>query len=169
MRAIIVYESIWGNTQDVARAIAGALEPTMDVELIDAQDAPHNVDGYDLIIVGGPTHAFSMSRPATREAALNQNCPSPVRSRGIREWIHELRSASSLAPVATFDTRADSPRLPGSAARAARHELRLLGFAAEARPISFYVHGYDGPLLEGELARAAAWAQGLVTSPVVAH
>jgi hypothetical protein len=164
MRAIIVYESIWGNTERLARAIAGAVQEEMAVDIFDSDAAPHSLDGYDLIIVGGPTHAFSMSRPATRETALKQNGASRVPSRGIREWIAALRSASSMAPVVTFDTRADSPRLPGSAAKAARHELRSLGFAADAKPMSFHVHGYEGPLVEGELDRAADWARELATA-----
>lgn len=161
MRALTVYESIWGNTEQLARAVARALKPGRVVDLFSSDDAPASVDGYDLIVVGGPTHAFSMSRPATRETAKKQHAASRVPTRGIREWIGALQPASSPTAVVAFDTRVDSPRLPGSAAKVARHELRSLGFSADAKPMSFHVHGYQGPLVDGELDRAAAWALSL--------
>jgi hypothetical protein len=60
-----------------------------------------------------------------------------------------------------FDTRVNTPRLPGSAAKAARHELRSLGFDVGTKAKTFRVHGYEGPLIDGELERAAKWARAL--------
>lgn len=164
MRVMVMYESIWGNTEQVARAVANELSSDSEVDIFTSDAPPQSIAEYGLIIVAGPTHAFSMSRPATRETALKQNGASRVPSRGIREWIDSLRGASSTAVMATFDTRVDSPRLPGSAAKAARHELRSLGFAASIKPMSFHVHGYEGPLVDGELDRAAAWARTIRAS-----
>ena len=162
MRALVVYESLWGNTEKVARAIAAELELSMPVTLTDSDRAPDSLDGYDLIVVGGPTHAFSMSRAATRAGAVKENGAPHAPDRGIREWLSILQPGSSIVQAWTFDTRVDKPRLPGSAARSARHELRTLGFTVDAKPASFHVHGYSGPLVEGELEKAALWVRNLV-------
>lgn len=164
MRALVVYESIWGNTEKVARAIAEALQPGMSVDVVNAADAPASVEGYDLLAVGGPTHAFSMSRPATRETAVQQQGAPSLVTRGIREWLHDLAPVTAPVRAVAFDTRVDSPRLPGSAAKAARGELRSLGFEVPAKAMTFRVHGYEGPLLDGELDRAAAWARETVAA-----
>ncbi|CAN5123815.1 flavodoxin family protein [soil metagenome] len=169
MRALVVFESLWGNTEQVARAIAGELESTMSVDVVDSDAAPATLEGYDLLVVGGPTHAFSMTRPATREGAVKQNGAPGAPSRGIREWIAQLPTGALQLPAVTFDTRVDSPRLPGSAAKGARHELRSLGFDVRIKPKSFHVHGYGGPLVEGELHEATEWAKEFtveLSSPV---
>ena len=159
MRALIVYESLWGNTEKVAKAVADELGRTMSVRVFDVESAPNVVDGYDLVVVGGPTHGFSMSRPSTREAAVTQNGAPRAPVRGIREWLAQLPHLASPVMAFAFDTRVDQPRLPGSAAKAARHELRSLGFDTVMKAKSFRVHGYEGPLVDGELGHAVEWAR----------
>lgn len=159
MRALIVYESLWGNTEGIARAIAEQLQTAMTVEVVDADAAPTNVDGFDLVLVGGPTHAFSMSRPSTRENAVSQHGAPWAPARGIREWLGSLEHAPHGTRAATFDTRVDRPRLPGSAARAAKQELQSLGFDIVTKQKSFRTHDYAGPLVDGEVQRAAEWAK----------
>src|SRR5687767_14509631 len=64
MRALVVYESMFGNTSAVATAIATGLSTRMGVDLVEVAAAPAALDaGVDLVVAGGPTHAFSMSRP----------------------------------------------------------------------------------------------------------
>lgn len=161
MRAVVVYESLWGNTEKVAKAVADELGRTMSVRVFDAESAPASVEGYDLVVVGGPTHGFSMSRPSTRESAVTQNGAARAPVRGIREWLAQLPHVASPVKAVAFDTRVDKPRLPGSAAKAARHELRSLGFDVAIKAKSFRVHGYEGPLIDGELGRAVEWARGI--------
>ena len=166
MRAIVVYESLWGNTEKIAHAIGRGLDPALSVDIVTSDAAPDSLEGYDLVVVGGPTHAFSMTRAATRnDAALHHNAPF-VPARGIRDWIDGLSPITSPVRAVTFDTRVDSPRLPGSAAQAARHELRSLGFDVATAPQSFRVHGYEGPLVDGEPERAEEWARGIAGSRV---
>jgi hypothetical protein len=164
MPALVVYESLWGNTEAIARAIGAELQKAMEVVVLDTDSAPRTVDGFDLVVVGGPTHAFSMTRTATREDAVTANHAPHLPGRGIREWFSDLQSASAGTKGASFDTRVDSPRLPGSAAKAAKHELRSLGFDIIVKPKSFRVHGNEGPLVDGELERAAEWARELIES-----
>ncbi|GAA1131286.1 flavodoxin family protein [Arthrobacter flavus] len=157
MRALVVYESLWGNTEKVARAIGARLAVNADVEVLDSDAAPTLIDGYDLLVVGGPTHAFSMTRASTRADAVKSHSAPHEPIRGIREWLNQVERPSTGIPAFAFDTRVDKPRLPGSAAKAARHELRSLGFATQGKQQTFHVHGYEGPLVDGELERATEW------------
>lgn len=159
MRALVVFESIWGNTEHVARAIATGLGE--GAEVVDALRAPATLaEDVDLLVVGGPTHAFSMSTEATRKAAADQGA-TQIPARGIREWIDALSSPTRAVPVATFDTRVVSPRLPGSAAKKAMKRLLGRGLRPIAKPETFGVHGYAGPVADGELDRALQWGSGL--------
>jgi len=161
MRVLVVYESLWGNTEKVARAIASALSETTQVDVMDVDSAPDSIAGYDLLMVGGPTHAFSMSRASTRRGAVTQNGAPFAPERGIREWLEGLSPATKEVKAVAFDTRVNAPPLPGSAAKAARRRLRSLGFDTSLEERTFRVHGYEGPLLEGELEKAARWARAV--------
>ncbi|WP_448808303.1 flavodoxin family protein [Agromyces bauzanensis] len=160
MRVMVVYETVWGNTEQIAREIAAGIGGE-SVEVVDAASAPPGIDDdVDLLVVGGPTHAFSMSSASTRESARQQGA-TQIPTSGIREWIERLSSPARAVPVATFDTRTVSPRLPGSAAKKAMKKLVALGFRPVAKPETFGVHGYSGPVADGELERARAWGAGL--------
>ena len=163
MRALVVVESIWGNTETIARAIATGIGGD-DVDVVSAVDAPAALaEDVDLVVVGGPTHAFSMTTASTRESARQQGATTiPVR--GIREWIEQLASPSRAVRVATFDTRTVSPRLPGSAAKKAMKRLVARGLEPAAKPETFGVHGYGGPLADGEESRATEWGASVAAA-----
>lgn len=167
MDAVVVYETAWGNTRAVADAVAEGMRGGLEVELLEVGAAPpaHEL-AVELLVVGGPTHAFGMSRPSTRaDAATRGGHPSPI---GVREW---LAGAGQLdVRAATFDTHVRHPDLPGHAGRGAAKVLRRLGAELVAEPQSFYVRDADGPLLEGELERARAWGAelaGLLPQPAL--
>jgi hypothetical protein len=163
MRALVVYESMFGDTQLVAEAIAAGLSSRMSVDIAEVGAAPTVVGTeVDLLIVGGPTHAFGMSRPRTREDATRQAGRDVVsKGIGLREWLEALQHQSGSGPAAAFDTRINRPRLPGSAAHGAERRLRHLGFHISSPAQSFYVEGTDGPLVKGELERAQRWGREL--------
>jgi flavodoxin len=163
MKALVVYESLFGNTELVASAVATGLRRHMDVELLDVTRAPtETVELLDLIVVGGPTHAFSMTRPSTREEALRQGAKRGSAAMGIREWLDRLHPGPHSELMATFDTRVDRVRhLPGSAAKKAAHVALRIGYRPAAKPMSFYVVDTPGPLIDGELARAESWGERL--------
>jgi hypothetical protein len=163
MHAVVVFETLWGNTEQLAREIAAGLG-LESTDVVDAVSAPAVLEGdVDLLVVGGPTHAFSMSTEKTRESAQQQGAEN-IPPRGIREWIASLTSPGRDIPVATFDTRVTSPRLPGSAAKKAMKRLVALGFRPAAKPQTFGVHGYSGPVADGELERARRWGEELAAA-----
>lgn len=175
MRALVVYESMFGNTQAVAKAVAEGMSQHMETALLECSLAPTILPSdLDLVVVGAPTHAFSMSRPSTRESAKAQATGDVVsRGTGIREWLETLAvPGEPTTRVATFDTRVRHPHLPGSAASAALRRLRRLGLRPAAPAKSFWVLGSPGPLAPGQEDDARAWgaelARGLVqTTPKI--
>ena len=164
MRALVVVESSFGNTRKVAEAVAVGLGP--DTVVVDVAGAPHHLDDdLDLVVVGGPTHAFGMSRPATRADAARQAGVNGSDDPGLREWI-DLVEGRPRCAVATFDTKVTKARhLPGSAAKGAAKALKARAFRVVDAPHTFYVTDTPGPLAEGELERARAWGTKLAARP----
>jgi flavorubredoxin len=162
MRALVVYESMFGNTRAIATAVAEGLSGHMTVDLVEVADAPTSVDA-DLLVVGGPTHAFSMSRPNTRQSAAEQADGRVLVSagRGLREWLAEAGPGLRSRRVATFDTKITKGHLPGSAARSAQKRLRRFGSRIVSPAHNFTVLGTAGPLGDGELDRARQWGAEL--------
>jgi flavorubredoxin len=163
MRALVVYESMFGNTQRVATAIASALATSMETSLVEVGDAAdlHETD-FGLVVVGAPTHAFSLSRSESRKNAAKKT-DGPVISTevGLRDWIRRQHASRALA-AAAFDTRFKmSRKLTGSAARSAEKKLKKRGFDLVVPAESFFVEGEHGPLHVGEQERAYQWSETL--------
>lgn len=165
MRALMVYESMFGNTRTIAEAIAEGL--TVDgvaVEVTEVGDAPPAPDEeVGLVVVGGPTHAFGLSRRSTRASAGEKTHGPTVSSDiGIRDWLDDLPHRSR-AMAAAFDTHIDK-RVPGSAARSAERLLRRHGFGIALPAESFFVSDLEGPLVDGEVERARRWGGQLAAT-----
>ena len=156
MKALVVYDSVFGNTEKVAQAMGQALSTVADVETLRVGDIkPEHMTGLDGLIVGSPTRAFS---------------PTPA----IKKWLGNIPSKNLAGvKVAAFDTRfnvddAESKILKGM--------VKVFGYAAKPigdrlvkkggdllnAPEGFFVLGTEGPIKEGELERAANWALQLL-------
>jgi flavodoxin I len=159
MKVLIVYDSYFGNTEQVAQAMGDALRPQADVDVLRVSEAkPEQLTGLDALIVGSPTRAFS---------------PTPA----IKQFLGSMpRQSLDGVKVAAFDTRIaveeTGPRFLallvkvfGYAAKPIATRLERKGGALAAAPEGFIVEGSEGPLKEGELERAADWAQQVVAAP----
>jgi hypothetical protein len=155
MRALVVFESMFGNTQRIAEAIGRGLRARLPVDVVEVGSAPETLPGdVGLVVVGGPTHAFGLSTAKTRQSAAAQAAGGVVsRTMGVREWVDRLHAPSGV-PAATFDTHIDKTWFPGAASKRLEKALRGLGFRTLAAPTSFYVHDSAGPLVGGEVERA---------------
>ena len=157
MKALVVYDSEFGNTEKVARAMGEALDRLGDVQVLNVTDPQAlQVEGLDLLVAGGPTQRFT-ARPA------------------MKSWLKAIPS-NGLAriKVAAFDTRITQEEIDGIKILA--FFVKLFGYAAEpiakgltakggellVEPAGFYVAGTEGPMVKGELERAEAWAEGLL-------
>jgi hypothetical protein len=163
--AVVVYESMFGDAEKIARAIADGLSGHLDVEVVSAQDAPAGF-GPDLrlLVVGGPNHAMSMPRPSTRQGAVDQyGAKIPDTTTGLHEWLDSAQVSGGLSGAA-FDTRMDHPKLVTKMDHASRTEEKLLhqlGATLAAPAEHFHVVDTKGPLAAGEEDRARQWGQAI--------
>jgi flavodoxin I len=144
MKALIIYDSVFSNTEQIARAIGNALGSQKDIKILQASSVkPEQLTGLELLIVGSPTQA---GRP----------------TQAIQDFLKKVsETAVSGINVAAFDTRL-STRLVGVFGYAAgkiADSLRRKGGTLVASPEGFFVKGKKGPLKEGELERAADWTK----------
>jgi flavodoxin len=156
MKVLIVYDSLFGNTEKIAHTVHGELSKTTEVKLARAAALPRlTMNDLDLLLVGGPTHRQTMSDAV---AKLIQATPA---------------AALQGIPVATFDTSYDMPRWlrvasGGTAANKILRGLRKLGALRLASPKSFLIeHNHEGPLMAGELEKAERWAASLAEKLVL--
>jgi hypothetical protein len=162
--ALVVYESFFGNTESIARAVASGLElEGMATTVVDAESADSaDPDGYDLLVVGGPTHAFALSRPSSRADAVTRGGSTRYSSRGVREWLSGLPIREGTHLAAAFDTRVRLVRhLPASAAASAAHILRQRHFKLVDKPTGFIVQDVEGPLDARQVERAVSWGRSI--------
>ena len=166
--ALVVYESMFGATRQVAEAVADGLSRSARCTVVEVGDAPTVVDkDVDLLVIGAPTHAFGLSTPDTRhEAQKETNTPVISRDLGVREWLAALVLLSPTTRTAAFDTHVKQRWVPGSAAHKIAHSLAHKGLTEAQGPVSFRVDGTTGPLLDGELTRAQQWGAELGRSLV---
>jgi flavodoxin len=155
MKVLVVYDSFFGNTEKVASAIGGALQPQHEVTVVRVGEVkPEQINGVELLIVGTPTRGFKASEATL--AFLSSLQPGSLK--GIR--------------VAAFDTRIDMKkqksvfvRFIGKffryAAEPTAAALVKAGGAQAQPPAGFFVEESEGPLRIGELDRATAWANTL--------
>lgn len=139
MNTFVVYESQFGNTEQIAQAIADTLRAFGQVELARVDPAhPVELQEADLLILGCPTQAF---RPTPAAESFLEHIST--------ERFHSLA-------IACFDTRVHGPF--GSAARHLVKQLRARGIEPLVPPENFFVKGKEGPLAAGEVERATRWA-----------
>ena len=157
MNAILLYESLFGNTAAVARAIADGLRSIGEVTLSLFEEVPEALaKEADLLVLGGPTHGWGMTKPTSRTSRQAQGYIV-----GAREWL-ERSGPTQGAKAAAFDTRFDKPRwLTGSAALRIGRQLGRKGYQLVVPPESFFVQHTDGPLKQGEENRARGWGAEL--------
>lgn len=161
-RALVVFESMFGNTEQVARVVAEALEEdgwAVTTHRVTDPGVPGGRLDVDLVVVGAPTHAFSLSRPSTRADAVRQGADPTRAAIGVREWLEEAAPAEGRhVPLVAFDTRVTKVRrLPMAAGPRALKLARRRGFDTPVDAGAFLVTDTPGPLVGDELARARSW------------
>ena len=168
MRALVVYESMYGNTHVVASNIAQGLRGTYEVTLVPVASATADlVAGADLLVVGGPTHfhglSTSSSRQTARKAAAKPGSALTLdpdaADLALRDWLSDLPGGHAQA--AAFDTRfAGVPMLTGRASHGISRLLKRHGYRLIAPPESFVVTK-QSTLADGEASRARRWGEAL--------
>jgi flavodoxin I len=156
MKVLIVYDSFFGNTEQIARTMATTLQARIDTCALRVADVkPEMLAGLEILLVGSPTRGFRASD-------------------SIRAFLAAIpKDGLKGLKTAAFDTRID-PKTIGSplfrrvveffgyAAEKIARQLTKLGGVMSLPPEGFIVKGSEGPLAEGELERAANWAKKLL-------
>jgi flavodoxin len=157
MKAWVIYDSVFGNTEKIAQAISAALGYQDDVSLFRAGAQPAELPaGLDLMIVGSPTRQFRQTN-AVRDFV--KNIPEGslkgirVATFDTRFAVDEMKSAIGRFFVRTF----------GYAAKPIADGLKKKGGELAALPEGFIVVDTEGPLKAGEPQRAADWARQVVS------
>jgi hypothetical protein len=179
MKALVIYESMYGNTHLIADAIAEGLRPAGDVSVTPVADVtPGVLDGADIIVVGGPTHAHGMTHASTRKAAieaaekpdsgLELDADPDAYGEGLREWFDSIGDIAK--PAAAFDTRIQMPAaISGRASKGIARRLRKHGAQLLLDPESFFVTKQN-ELQTDEQAHAREWGRRLADATQrVAH
>ena len=160
MKAVVVYESIFGNTAAVAHAVAEGLGP--DAQVLTTDEATDEVVlDADVIVAGAPVIGFSLANDKTRagigHAESGAPTPPDTSHPSLRTWLEKLPEGHAAA--AAFETRIWwSPR---GATGTIEKGLRRAGFRPIAKAEKFVVEGKYGPLRDGELDRAREWGHEL--------
>lgn len=175
MRSLVVFESMYGHTHQLADRIAAGLRAGGEAEVVAVGDADADRLGWaDLVVVGGPTHVHGMSTTMSRTIATSEDnlrseaekghdldVDPDAEGPGLREWFKDL-PPHHRALAAAFDTRLDkAAAITGRASRGIRRKLAHHGFDVVAEPESFLVDEAH-ELLAGEAERAEAWAATLL-------
>jgi flavorubredoxin len=158
VKALVVYESLWGNTAAIAREVAAGIGPDAEALTTDAA-TPQKVAEADLIVAGAPVQGFRLADDRIRESIARDEAgsstPPDLAHPSLRAWLGSLPRREAL--VAAFETRIWwSPR-------GATGDIERMFAAAGYRPIAkaqkFVVKDKTGPLREGELERARRWGE----------
>jgi flavodoxin len=142
MKTLILYDSLYGNTKIIAKAIGEAISGQVALINVIGVDISE-IDAYDFLLIGGPTHGGGISENV--QALLEKIPPAALEGK----------------PVAAFDTRMSNKLilLFGCAAPKIAATLKQKGGELVAEPEGFFVSAGKGPLKEGEIERAAAWGR----------
>jgi len=158
MKVLVIYDSMFGNTEQIARAIGNAIGSPKDVEILHVSNVKtQQLTGVKLLFVGSPTRGF---RPTPAIKNLLRKIP-----------VNGLKGIK----IAAFDTRISVTDIES---RIGRFFINQFGYAAQPiadrltkkggeliiDPEGFFVKGTEGPLKEGELERAAEWASQIMAT-----
>ena len=150
---LVIYDSVFGNTEKVAQGIGEALGDASVKKVNEVN--PGDLEDLEILIVGSPTRGF---RPTPAIMNFFKNLPDNA--------LHRLKAAA-------FDTRIPIEKAePGFL----RFMIKLFGYADEKiakqlekagaylalKSTGFGVTGTEGPLEDGELERAKNWASSIL-------
>jgi flavodoxin len=146
MKVVVVYDSVYGNTEEIAKSIAESIGE--EVKVVKAESTGEtDLESIDLLIIGAPTYGGR---------------PTP----NMKEFLNRIKAVSlKNVKIAAFDTRFPAAwvKMFGFAAGKIEKRLKSQGGESVIKPEGFFVSGTKGPLVEGEYERAAKWAQDIIS------
>lgn len=139
MKALVLYDSSFGNTKQLAEVIATELGKEAETVFIENAD-PSELSRAELLVIGSPIQGF---RPTEK----------------MNKFLAQLKPGQlNRVKSATFDTRV-KVWIHGNAADPMARKVQSAGAEIIVKQEYFYVEGKEGPLFPGEVERAAVWAK----------
>ena len=164
MKILVIYDSVFGNTEKIAQAIARAISQaiasgqggTAEAELLHVSGVqPCQMEDCDLLVVGSPTRGF---RPTEDLAQLLERlAPKALQGKRVAAFDTRFKADEQKSAFTRFIVKTG-----GYAAKRIAERLKKAGAVLIVPPEGFYVDDIEGPLKDGELERAAAWAKSLL-------
>jgi flavodoxin len=153
VKTLIIYDSVYGNTEKIAQAIGNALGSQQEVELHRVSDVkPEQLTGLNVLIVGSPTQAFKPTKATSQ--LLGEISMNGLKGVKVAAFDTRISTSDIESSVGRFFVKAG-----GYAAKPIADRLKKCGGNLIMPPEGFCVKGTEGPLKEGELERAADWAK----------
>ena len=154
-RALVIFESMFGNTRTIAEAVADGLSSRFVTDLSEVSLAPTRIpEDVSLVVVGGPTHAFGLTRPRTRGCSEPGRRPLVSPAGGLREWLEAVEpppSGLGRRGVRHAHRQASGTGFRGTGSRETSASSRV----PSGRPRGELLReGHEGPLMPGEVERA---------------
>jgi flavodoxin len=151
LKVVIIYDSFFGNTKEVALTIGQSLETENSVKILSVSEGNlKDLLDMDILVVGSPTRAFRPTKP-------------------LVTFLKSIPNESLKGKkAACFDTRIS---LKDADSRLLNVLVKFFGYAAEPmskillkkgasllkEPEGFLVNESEGPLKDGEKERALRW------------
>jgi flavodoxin I len=152
MKALVIYDSQYGNTEKIAKAIGAGFAG--DVKVMKVGDVkPEDIAWSKFVVIGSPTQGGR---------------PTPAMKTFLEKLPNDAFTGKRLA---AFDTRAKSfiTKLFGYAADKIEVSLKGKSGNPTAQPKGFFVQSTKGPLAEGEEEKATAWAKAIAAGSPTGH
>jgi len=158
MKVLVVYDSVYGNTEQVAFAISNSLSSEGNIEKVRVKELNiEQLQGLDYLIVGSPTHAFKPTKAIrTFLKSMSKNG-----LRGVKVAAFDTRISKDEANSVAFNFL---EKIFGYAAKPIADRLRKKGGTLIVPPEGFFVNDTEGPMKDGEIERAESWAKQIIKS-----
>ncbi len=158
MKVLIIYDSVFGNTEQIARAMGNALGTKEHVETLQVDEVKiEKIQGLDVLIVGSPTRRFRPTEAITK--FLRMLPKSNLKGVKVAAFDTRLSLSTIESSVLRFIVKTG-----GYAAKSIAKKLKRSGGNLVVPPEGFLVTGEEGPLKDGELERAADWAMQITAT-----
>jgi len=158
LKVLVVYDSVYGNTEKIAFAISDSLSSEEKIETVRVNEIKsEQIAGLDYLIVGSPTQAFKPTKAiSTFLKSVSKNSLS-----GVKVAAFDTRISTSDTNSAVFNFL---EKIFGYAAKPIAVRLDKKGGTLIVPPEGFFVKDTEGPLKDGEIGRAESWAKQIIKS-----
>ena len=155
MKVLIVYDTLHGNTEKIAKALKEGIASKHEVKLIKAAESKiSDIKNIEMLMLGSPTHGGWYTEPI-------KNFLGAIPEKGLQNIKAAAFDTGSTKENQNIFVKA----LIGFFGYASPRIAKVLN-KKEANNIgseTFFVLDMKGPLKDGEIERAKEWARRIIS------